>query len=205
MLNCFRGYSLIKDFFLNGSTGGVISTLSFCILEMKLAEGIVCLNRSFYFPFWFIAHNKKDLLKAAGSTYEYTKFDFPFAPNLAQVGKPCDLKPRFFPKISLFCSHSYRRKKSPIPKEYARIPKSKFKTILENPVSCFLCSDRIGFISDISVGDSQTDPKLNVILIHSKTGKQLLDYAVNHKYLYVEKVTVESIKKNNPYLWRFRK
>jgi len=205
MLSCFTGYSLIDNFFRKGSTGGVISTLAFCILEMGLAEGIVCLNRSFYFPFWFVAHNKTDLLEAAGSTYESVKFDFPWAPNLAQIGKPCDLDPKFSPRISLFCSHSYRRKRIPITKEYACSPKPKLKTILENPISCFLCFDHIGFSSDISAGDSRINPKLNSFIVHSDTGKQLLDYAVNHKYLKVKQVSIEHTKSFNPHLWRFRK
>lgn len=172
---------------------------------MKLAEGIVCLNRSFHFPFWFIAHNKSDLLKAAGSTYEFIHCDFSWAPKLAQVGKPCDLLDAFSPKISLFCSHSYRKKKVPITKEYAGMHKSKIRTVLENPIPCFLCSDHIGFSSDISVGDTQTNPKINVVLVHSKIGKQLLDYTINHKYLVLKKIKFKEVKQKQPYLWRFRK
>lgn len=202
---CFKGYSLIKDFYDKASTGGVISTLAFCILKMKLAEGIVCLNRAGSNPAWFIARNKSDLLKAAGSTYEYIKFDFSCAPDLAQIGKPCDMAAGFSPKISLFCSHSYRRKKVPITKEYAQLHKSKIRTVFENPIPCFLCSDHLGFSSDVSVGDLQTNPKINVVLVHSEIGKQLLGFAVNYKYLVLKKIKIEDIKKRQPYLWRFRK
>lgn len=196
---------MIKEFYDKGSTGGVVSTLSFCILKMGLADGIVCLDRSASEAHWFIAYNKPDLLKAAGSTYEYVKFDFPWAPGLAQVGKPCDLRAQFSPKISLFCSHSYRTQEIPISKHYARLPKSKIRTLFENPMRCFLCSDHVGFSSDVSVGDLQSDPKKNVILVHSKLGKTLLDFTVNHKYLVLEKVKIEKIKEKQHYLWRFRK
>jgi len=204
-LFCWKGYSLIKEFYDKGSSGGVVSTLAFCILEMGLAEGVVCLNRSGSFPFWFVARNKSDLLKAAGSTYEYIKFDFPCASGLAQVGKPCDLAAGFSPRISLFCSHSYRKKKIPITKRYAGLAKSKIRTVFENPVSCFLCSDHIGFSSDISVGDTHTNPKINAVLVHSEVGKQLIRYAVNHKYLVLKEIKIKEIKQNNRYLWRFRK
>lgn len=172
---------------------------------MGLAKGIVCLNRSGSFPFWFVAKNKSDLLKAAGSTYEYVKFDFSWAPGLAQIGKPCDMRTKFSPRISLFCSHSYRRKKLPITKDYAGSSKSKLRAIFENPVSCFICSDHIGVSSDISVGDTQTDPKINVVLVHSEVGEQLLDFVVNNKYLVLEKIEIEEIKKRQSYLWRFGK
>lgn len=202
---CWKGHSLIKEFYDKGSSGGIVSTLSFCILKMGLADGVVCLDRSASAAHWFIAYNKSDLLKAAGSTYEYIKFDFPWAPGLAQVGKPCDLKVQFSPKISLFCSHSYRKKNIPISKHYARLPKSKIRTIFENPMFCFFCSDHIGFSSDISVGDLHSNPKINVILAHSDLGKQLLGYAVNHKYILLKKIELKELKQKQPYLWRFRK
>jgi len=206
MLLCFKGYSLIKEFYDKGSTGGVASTLAFCILEMKLAQGIICLDHCFPDPHWFVAYNKAGILRAAGSTYEYVKFDIPVGNcNLAQIGKPCDLAAGFSPKISLFCSHSYRRKKIPITKQYAGLSKSKIRTVLENPIPCFLCSDHIGVSSDISVGDTQTDPEINVVLVHSKLGEQLLGYTINHKYLLLEKIKIEDIKQKQPYLWRFRK
>jgi len=202
MLGCFRSYSLINDLHLHGHSGGTISTLAFCILEMKLAEGIVCLDKSS--AQWIVARNKEDLLKAAGSTYEYVAFDFPWAPHLAQIGKPCDIDDRFSPKISLFCSHSYRKKGIPISESYAHQPKSKIRTIFDNPLRCFLCSDHIGKFSDVSVGDTHSDPKINVVLVHSNLGRKLLDFAVNHKYLNIEKIEIETIKKKQPYLWRRR-
>lgn len=201
-MNCFKGHSLVKEFYDLGSTGGTVSTLAFCILEMDLAKGIVCLNQEGSNPLWFLAHNKTDLLKAAGSTYEYIKFDYPWAPNLAQIGKPCDLRINFSPRISLFCSHSYRRKKEPISKDYAGLKKSKLKTVFENPVRCFLCPDHLGFSADISVGDLQDDPKTNVLLVHSEVGEQLLDFAVNHKYANVENIEVKVLQQKQPYLWR---
>jgi len=204
-LICFRGYSLIKEFFEHGSTGGVASTLAFCILEMKLARGIVCLNRSGSDPAWFIAHNKQDLLDAAGSTYEMINFDFIPGSDLAQIGKPCDLKECFSPRISLFCSHSYRKKKARISKKYAGVPKSKLRAVFENRFSCFICFDHVGSNSDVSVGDSQTDPKLNHIIVRSELGENLISFAVKHKYLSLEKINLELIKKSNPYLWRFVK
>ena len=196
---------MIKEFYEKGSTGGVASTLALSILEMKLARGIVCLNRRGSDPAWMIAHNKKDLLSAAGSIYEYVKLDPFWAPDLAQVGKPCDLTECYSPRISLFCSHSYRKKRDPISKEYACSNKSKIRTVLENPIPCFMCFDHVGFSSDVSVGDSQTDPKVNVMIVHTKLGEQLLDFAVNHKYLWIQKIDLELIKKRNSYLWRFRK
>lgn len=202
---CFKGYSLIKDFIDKGSTGGVVSTLAFCILEMGLADGVVCLNRAGSNPAWFIAHDKSDLLKAAGSTYEYVKFSFPWAPGLAQVGKPCDLAAGFSPRISLFCSHSYRRKKIPITKKYAGLHKSKLRAVFENPVRCFLCSDHLGFSSDVSVGDIQKDPKVNAVLVHSEVGEQLIRYAIKYKYIVLKEIELKEIKQNNRYLWRFRK
>jgi len=169
---------------------------------MKLARGIVCVNRRGADPAWMIAHIKEDLLDAAGSIYEYVKLD-PFgAPDLAQIGKPCDLSGYYSPRISLFCSHSYRKKRAPISKEYAAQKKSKMRTVLENPVPCFLCMDHVGFSSDVSVGDSHTDPKINVMIVHSKLGAELLAFAVNHKYLFIEKIDLELIKKTNPVLWR---
>lgn len=201
---CFTGHSLIKEFYERGSTGGTVSTLAFCILELGLADGVVCLNRECSNPSWFVAYNSSDLLKAAGSTYEFIKFDFPWAPGLAQIGKPCDLRPEFSPSISLFCSHSYRRKKAPISKAYARLGKSKLRTVLENPVACFLCPDHLGFSADVSVGDLQDDPKKNVLLIHSEVGEQLLGFAVNHKYVDVENIEIKKVRKKQPYLWRKR-
>ena len=196
---------MIKEFYEKGITGGVASTLAFCILELKLAQGIVCLTRRGADPAWMIAHNKEDLLKAAGSIYEYVKLD-PFCmPDLAQIGKPCDLSEYYSPRISLFCSHSYRKKRDPISKEYACSNKSKIRTVFENPIPCFMCFDHVGFSSDVSVGDSQTDPKVNVMIVHTKLGEQLLDFAVNHKYLWIQKIDLELIKKRNSYLWRFRK
>jgi len=197
---------LIKEFYEKGSTGGVASTLAFCILEMKLARGIVCLNRRGSDPAWMIAHTKEDLLDAAGSTYEMINYDFIPGSDLAQIGKPCDLHNYYYsPRISLFCSHSYRKKRDPISKEYASIQKSKIKAVLENPLPCFVCFDHVGFSSDVSVGDSHTDPKLNVMIVHSKLGADILAFAVNHKYLCIEKINLELIKKTNSYLWRFRK
>ena len=203
---CFKGYSLIKEFYEKGSTGGVASTLALCILELKLAQGIVCLNRGGADPAWMIAHNKEDLLEAAGSTYEMIKFDFIPGSGLAQIGKPCDLHNYYYsPRISLFCSHSYRKKRDPISKEYACSNKSKIRTVFENPIPCFMCFDHVGFSSDVSVGDSQTDSKMNVMVVHSKLGADILAFAVKHKYLWIEKIPLELIKKTNSYLWRFRK
>lgn len=202
---CFKGYSLIDEFYEKGSTGGVASTLAFCILKMKLAQGIICLTRRGADPSWMIAHNKEDLLRAAGSIYEYVKLETFSAHNLAQIGKPCDLSECYSPRISLFCSHSYRKKRDPISKEYAGSDKSKIRTVLENPIPCFMCFDHLGFSSDVSVGDSQTDPKLNVMLVHTDLGERLLDFAVNNKYLWREKMPLELIKKRNQFLWRLRK
>lgn len=199
---CWKGHSLIKEFYEKGSTGGIVSTLAFCILEMGLADGIVCLKKVGSNPIWFVAHNKSDLLAAAGSTYEYVKFDFPWAPGLAQIGKPCDLRLDFSPRISLFCSHSYRKKRELITKHYAGLRKSKFKTVLENPVACFLCPDHLGFSADVSVGDLQDDPKINVLLVHSEVGEQLLGFAVNHKYVNIENIEIKKLQQKQPYLWR---
>lgn len=155
---------------------------------------------------WIVAQSFNDLLESCGSTYEMTKFgggNLAFdQPCLGQIGKPCDLDLKYSPRISLFCSHSYRPKKQRITKHYAQLPKPKLLTMAENPFRCFLCRDHVGRNADLMVGDSQFDPKMNVVIVNSRLGQNIVDFAVNHKYLLASKIDFTWIRDMQPHLWK---
>ena len=165
MLRCLKGFSLDDEFYNAGSSGGVASTLGFIALKFKLCNGVIALDRTVSPPVWVVALSKDDLLKSCGSTYEDLKFDSYLCKSgfsvLGMIGKPCDMKLVFSPRISLFCSHTYRSKSFVISKKYSQSPKPKWKSIFSNPVKCFLCMDHLGYVADVNVGDDQVDPKLN--------------------------------------------
>jgi len=164
---------------------------------------MVVLRRTVNPPKWIVAKNKDDLLEACGSTYEDLKFPIIKEPNgLGQIGKPCDLTHRFTPKISIFCSHTYRPKHNPITKDYASKPKRKIKTLFENSIKCFFCRDHIGLEADVNVGDSQENPKVNILIVRSQLGERLLESAVKHRLLKLEEIKHVKIKRKQPYLWR---
>lgn len=206
MLKCYKGFSLINEFYNSGSSGGVASTLGFIALKFGFCKGIVTLDRTVFPPVWFIAKNKEDLIKSCGSTYEYVKFNslpFEFSfPFVGQIGKPCDMNPLFSPNISLFCSHSYRSRSEIVSKKYAGSPKSKLRTLLENPVKCFLCLDHLGYVADVNVGDDQGDPKLNNVIVRSSVGLDLINLGIDNNLLKIEEMRCINIKKKQKYLWR---
>jgi coenzyme F420-reducing hydrogenase beta subunit len=206
-LRCYRGFSLVKELYERASTGGIATSLALVSLKHGYADGMFVLNRNVYPPVWIIAKNKKDLLNACGSTYEDKTFQIGELPqnlstHLGQVGKPCDIIQPFSPKISLFCSHTYRPKRKPVTKDYARLPKHKIRTFFENPVKCFLCKDHLGLTADVNVGDSQEDSKVNVLIARSKLGVELVEHAIEKEFLQLEEISYLVIKNKQPYLWR---
>lgn len=203
MLRCLKGFSLDDEFYEAGSSGGVASTLGFIALKFGFCEGVFTLDRSLNPPVWFIATSKEDLLKSCGSTYEDLKFVKKFdIPNVSLIGKPCDMNPLFSPRISLFCSHSYRPRSEIVSKKYAGSPKSKLRTLLENPVKCFLCLDHLGYVADVNVGDDQGDPKLNNVIVRSSVGLELINLGIDNNLLKMEEMRCINIKKKQKYLWR---
>lgn len=208
MLKCYKGFSLDDEFYNAGSSGGVASTLGFIALKFKLCNGVITLNRTVSPPKWFVAVSKEDLLKSCGSTYEDLKFDSYLCksgfPVLGQIGKPCDMKPIFSPNISIFCSHTYRRKSFVISKAYAQTRRSKWKTIFSDPVKCFLCMDHLGLFADVNVGDDQVDPKLNNIIVRSRLGLDLIRLGVDNNLLKMERMKCIKIRRKQKYLWKWR-
>lgn len=203
MLKCYKGFSLDKQLYEKASTGGVVTTLSFVSVKYGYAKGMVVLNRAINPLGWIVAKTREDLLKASGSTYEDVQFRFNNnSGNLGQVGKPCDLRFGFRPLFSLFCSHVYRAKENPISKEYASKPKSKVKTLFENPIKCFLCKDHVGLDADVSVGDSQESVKVNVLVVRSLLGAKLVELAIKNEHLELEEISYAEIREKQPYLWR---
>jgi len=207
MLKCYRGFSLVKELYERASTGGIATSLALVSLKHGYADGMFVLNRNAYPPVWIVAKNKKDLLNACGSTYEGKIFQTVERPNdlstrLGQVGKPCDITQPFSPKISLFCSHTYRPKRKTITKKYASKRKHKIKTFFENSVKCFLCKDHLGLTADVNVGDSQEDAKVNVLIARSKLGLELVEMAIENDLLQLEEISYLVIKNKQPYLWR---
>jgi len=207
MLKCYKGFSLDKELYEKGSTGGVATTLALIGLKYGYAEGMVVLNRAINPPAWVIAKTKRDFLKACGSTYEDRSFLVITEANdvttrLGQIGKPCDIIQGFTPRISIFCSHTYRTKREPITKDYARQSKSKVRTLFENPVKCFLCKDHVGLEADVNVGDSQEDAKVNVLITRTALGMKLVELAISHEFLQLEEEKYSKIREKQPYLWR---
>jgi len=198
-----KGFSLDEEFYKRGSSGGVASTLGFIALKFRFCEGVYTLDRTVSHPEWFIARSKKDLLKSCGSTYEDLKFVKKFdISNVGLIGKPCDMKPIFSPRISIFCSHTYRPKSFIISKEYAQTARNKWKSVFSDPVKCFLCLDHLGYVADVNVGDDQVDPKLNNVIVRSKLGLRLIRLGVDNNLLKMEGMKCINIKRKQKYLWR---
>ena len=208
MLRCLKGFSLIDEFYNAGSCGGVASTLGFIALKFKLCSGIITLDRTVSPPVWFVAVSKEDLLKSCGSTYEDLKFTSYLCksgfPVLGMIGRPCDMKIIFSPRISLFCSHTYRPKGFVISKKYAAKSKSKWKSLFSNPIKCFLCMDHLGSFADVNVGDDQGDPKLNNVIVRSKLGLNLIRLGEDNNLLKMEKMKCIKIKRKQKHLWKWK-
>lgn len=208
MLRCLKGFSLDDDFYNAGSSGGVASTLGFIALKFKLCNGIITLDRTVSPPVWFVAVSKDDLLKSCGSTYEDLKFTSYLCksgfPILGQIGKPCDMKTIFSPRISLFCSHTYRRKSFVVTKKYAGTRRSKLSSLFSNPVKCFLCMDHLGYFADVNVGDDQVDPKLNNVIVRSRLGLDLIQLGITNNLLKMEEMKCIKIKRKQKYLWKWK-
>lgn len=202
-MSCYTAYSNIPDLFKQGSCGGVVTTLAFIAIKSHFVDGFVTLDRTL--NKWQIACNIQDLKRACGSTYHIVPTLSEFLKNhsvqgmkYGLIGKPCDMTNGFAPLLSLFCARAWT---IPVTKE--TMP-SQTGSVLKMPLRCsrFLCKDHVGKMADISVGDSQMEKKLNVVLVRTKLGQWLLDLCINLKCVSVTKIDYYSIKERQPYLWR---
>jgi len=192
--DCYRGSSRIPQLYEAGATGGVATTLALAALELDVVEGMVvshCYGT-------YVARSLKDLVKSCGSIYENYRYENHNGHKLGQIGKPCNINNNYDFKISLFCSHVAQPQKEIITKDN-RPTVSRMHT----PVKCWLCRDHVGVDSDISVGDTQTDPKENVLIIRSNRGRKVLKYAMKEDMICLESMPFQEIVKKQPYLWRW--
>lgn len=201
MLKLFRTYSLDYDLYRGGSTGGVASTIALSMLKSKIVEGVLISRR--YFT--FVADSKADLITGQGSIYEDFIYYIPDGvEKLAQIGKPCDICSNFKCKISLFCNSIYSSNfRAPITKSKLR-SKNKFSRYLmskiHRPTKCYKCIDHVGLSSDISVGDSQINPKINYVAVRTELGLEVYNQCVESGLIHSEPVGLNSIVESQPYL-----
>ena len=192
--DCYRGCSRIPQLYESGATGGVATILALAALDLGIVNGMI-VSRCYE---TYVAHNFEELLESCGSIYEHYPYKNFYGPKLGQIGKPCDLNNRYDFKISLFCSHTAHPQKE-------RIHKINRPTIskIYTPFKCWFCRDHIGIKSDISVGDTQTNPKENVLIIKSNNGLAVLEHALKRDMLYLEPMDTMEIVERQPYLWRW--
>lgn len=199
-MNCYRGFSLIPELYRGGSTGGVVSSLAYAMLQFKLVDRVLVSSPRLHST--YLAKDLNGLKRSQGSIYHnfyYYKPDVPeeFPEGIGQIGKPCDMDPQYSPRISLFCSKVVKLPRSqPMFKHDMIIFDPKWNQI---PLKCRLCLDHIGKRSDISLGDSQILPKLNVIIPHTDLGRKLLKLAINHKYIVCQRMPKGEI--NQPWIY----
>ncbi len=198
---CYRGYSKIPQLYEAGATGGVATTLALAALELELVSGMVVSRR--YET--YIAHNLDELVESCGSIYEQYPYGEHYDPHkkLGQIGKPCDINEKYGFKISLFCSHTAQSQKEIINKNN-RPTVSRMYT----PGKCWVCRDHVGVNSDISVGDTQIDPKENVLIVRSNKGSTVLKHVIKEDMICLKPISFMEIVKKQPYLfrwWRKRK
>lgn len=193
MLNYYLGKSIIPKFLDKAHSGGCASTLGFYAVKTGLVKGMVVSK-----PYLtFIAETETDFLSCSGSIYEqfkYVKLKRNF--KYGQIGKPCNIDEKYKFKISIFCSHVTKKQKFRI-----NMNNRNKQSFFDIPLKCLLCTDHLGLKSDVSVGDSQFNNKLNFIIVNSDLGQKILDEAVNHKYLKCIPSNYELLVKNQPYLY----
>lgn len=183
---------MLKDFYERGSTGGVASTLGWMAIRLGYVDGIVTA-----IPYkTIIARTQNEVLESCGSIYE----DFPYTHYrigvLGQIGKPCNLEPRFYRlRIGIFCSGTRYKQSFRVTRgNRARISR------LMIPIKCFFCRDHFGRNADLSIGDTQDDPKENVVIVWTKTGKWLIEDCLRERVLNLQPITYDIICKKQPYL-----
>lgn len=203
ILGCYRAFSKVDNLYDLGSTGGVATTLALAALEKSIVDGFVTLDRTI--GCWQLARDLKDLKRACGSAYNFTLKPKGFTSNrldrnYGMIGKPCDLSSKFSPLISIFCSRVWT---VPVTKENIKTHRQ-HSSILKMPLKCsrFFCRDHVGKKADISVGDTQTDRKVNVVIVRTDLGQSLFDLALKLKYISATKIPFNIIKEKQPYLWR---
>jgi len=192
-LNCYIAYSKIPELYEKGSTGGVATTLAYCALSEGFVDGILCSRNKGT----FIAYNLEDLTLSCGSIYGAFPYQKLKGDKLGQIGKPCDIDEGYFFKIGLFCSHTSHSQEFKINRENR--PKI---SRLYTPLKCWLCRDHVSTRADISVGDTQYDPKLNVIIVRTSIGQEILNYSSKKNMIRCNETTFSKIQKRQPYLWR---
>jgi len=190
---CYKGCSRIPLLYEAGSTGGVATTLALAAIQGGFVDGMVVSRR--YET--FIAHNLDDLIKSCGSIYENYPYRNFKGNNLGQIGKPCDMNENYAFKISLFCSHTSRRQKEKINRK-----NRPHLSRINNTAKCWICKDHLGEESDISVGDTQIDPKQNILIIRTNKGLSILEYAKKMDILSLERTDFREVVEKQPYLWR---
>lgn len=191
---CYKGCSRIPQLYDSGSTGGVATTLALAALHGGFVDGMVVSRR--YET--FIAHNLEELAESCGSIYEYYPYRKIKGINLGQIGKPCDINEEYGFKISLFCSHTVHPQKHIITKFNRSTVSRKY-----TPGKCWTCRDHVGITSDINVGDTQVNPKENVLIIRTNKGASILEYALKMDMLCLEGMEPKEIVEKQPYLWRW--
>lgn len=208
ILNCYRAFSKVSELYRLGSSGGVVTTLALVALENSFADGFFTLDR--VKGCWQVADDLDDLKRACGSTYKVVsspkhflssvRFSADHFEKYGLIGKPCDMFKGFSPLISIFCSRAW---KTAITKE-GIAKQSYFKSILKMPLKCssLFCRDHVGKKADVSVGDSQTHKKINVVVVRTELGQKLFDLAIKLNYLSATKSEYNSIRTKQPYLWR---
>jgi len=195
MFGCFKGSSRIPRLYDAGATGGVATTLALAALGLGVVEGMVVSRR--YET--YVARNLEELVESCGSIYEHYHYGHqdPLE-ELGQIGKPCDISEKYGFKIAIFCSHTSQPQKEVITK--ANRPAVSRR---HTPGKCWTCRDHVGIKADISVGDTQTDPKENVLIINSDKGLTVLKYAVKEDMVCVDPMIFMKIVKRQPYLFRW--
>lgn len=190
----YKGCSKIPQLYEAGATGGVATTLALAALDLGLVDGMV-VSRCHE---TYVAHNLEELLESCGSIYE----EFPYVnlggTKVGQIGKPCNINNKYKFKISLFCSHTIEIQKERITKINRDTFSKRF-----TPFKCWFCRDHVGLKADINVGDTQTNPKENVLIIKSNKGLSVLEYALKMDMLCLEQIDYSAIVEKQPYLWRW--
>lgn len=202
-MNYYKAYCKIPEIYKEASGGGVATGLAYHLLKSGYVQGVLVSRR--YET--FVAKGLNKLLESCGSIYE----DFPYLKpdqnlkNLAQIGKPCDLDERFTFSISLFCSSMFSRQSNPITKKELRDLfwlQRYLKGLVNKPLRCRKCRDHIGYGADISVGDSQINPKLNHVIVWTEKGNNVWRESMDEHIIHAKIIDLEVIKNRQPYLWK---
>lgn len=125
---CHAADSQVRN---KAASGGFITTLASCLLDQKLADGVICVQQDNDNPIFnkvIIAKSSQEVFNAAASRYSPASVCIPLKSILKEkgrfvfIGKPCDiaglkklqtifpiLKKNIFLTIGLFCHHTPSR------------------------------------------------------------------------------------------------